>query len=94
MKMNVKFSELCREFGISFSSRSQTFAAKFGTIQTATKHIGTPYEGDYVVTPKVEAQTMPTKDKVMTDDMTIKGIEIHRVKNSSGGTTVYIAKGE
>lgn len=52
-----------------------------------------PYEGDYEVTPKVEAQTMPTKNKLLIDDMTIKGIEIHRVKNSSGGTTVYIARG-
>lgn len=52
------------------------------------------YEGDYTVTPKLEAQVMPTKDKVLNEDMTIKGIEVHRVKNSSGGTTVYIARGE
>lgn len=51
------------------------------------------YQGDYEVTPKVEAQTIPTKDKVLIDDMKVKGIEIHRVKNSSGGITVYIAKG-
>jgi hypothetical protein len=53
-----------------------------------------PYEGAYVVTPKLEAQTMPTKNKVLNEDMTVKGIEIHRVKNSSGGTTVYIARGD
>lgn len=52
------------------------------------------YEGAYVVNPRLEAQTMPTKNKVLNEDMTIKGIEIHRVKNSSGGTTVYIARGD
>lgn len=95
MILNVKFSELSRKFGITFSSISKTFDANFGEVQTVTKYIGgDPYEGDYIVTPRVVEQTMPTKDKRMTDDVTIKGIEIHRVKNSSGGTTVYIAKGE
>ena len=51
------------------------------------------YKGDYEVTPKVTEQSLKTKDKRMTDDVTIKGIEIHRVKNNGGGTTVYIAKG-
>ena len=92
MKMHVKFSELCRDFGISFSSRSQTFAAKFGTVQTAIKHVGTPYEGDYIVTPKVEAQTMPTKERIMLDDVTIKAIPYFETSNTSGGNTVYIAK--
>lgn len=53
-----------------------------------------PYEGEYEVTPKVTEQTLPTKDKVLVDDIMVKGIEIHRVKNSSGGTTVYIARGD
>lgn len=52
----------------------------------------TVYEGDYEVTPKVDAQTMPTKGKVMEEDVTIKSIPFFDVSNMSGGTTVYIAK--
>jgi hypothetical protein len=48
------------------------------------------YQGDYEVTPKVEAQTLPTKDKVLIDDMTIKAIPFYNVSNTSGGNTVYI----
>jgi hypothetical protein len=65
-----------------------------GTISKPTFIGGEEYKGAYEVTPKVEAQIMPTKDKVLIADMTVKGIEIHRVKNPNGGTTVYIAKGD
>lgn len=49
-----------------------------------------PYEGDYEVTPKVDAQTMPTKGKLMEEDVTIKSIPFFDVSNTSGGSTVYI----
>lgn len=48
------------------------------------------YQGDYVVTPKVNAQTMPTKDKLLIEDMTIKAIPIFKVSNTTGGNTVFI----
>lgn len=48
------------------------------------------YQGDYEVTPKVEAQTIPTKDKVLIDDMTIKSIPFFKVSNTTGGNTVFI----
>ena len=50
------------------------------------------YEGEYIVTPKIEEQIIPTKDKVLAEDMTIKSIPIYRVTNQTGGTTIYIAK--
>ena len=50
------------------------------------------YEGAYEVTPKVEQQTLPTKDKHMTDDVTIKSIPFFSVSNETGGNTVYIAR--
>ena len=50
------------------------------------------YEGSYTVTPKVSEQLLETKQRLMTDDLTIKGIPIYEVSNSSGGMTVYIAK--
>ena len=51
---------------------------------------GEEYEGAYEVTPKVEAQTMPTKYKLLTDDMTVKAIPFFNVSNTSGGSTVFI----
>ena len=48
------------------------------------------YEGDYIVTPKVESQTMPTKNKLLTEDVTIKSIPFYNVSNTSGGSTVFI----
>lgn len=53
---------------------------------------GDTYKGDYTITPKVGAQQMPTKGKIMADDVTIKAIPIFDVSNQSGGSTVYIAK--
>lgn len=48
------------------------------------------YEGAYSVTPKVVEQRMETKNKVMTDDVTIKSIPFFNVSNESGGNTVFI----
>ena len=53
---------------------------------------GIAYEGSYVITPKVTPQTLPTKDRRMSDDMSIKAIPRFDVSNTAGGTTVYIGK--
>ena len=80
MTVKVKFTEI-----------SQVFKATFGVVQPVTQYIGgEEYKGDYIITPKVEAQTMPTKDKVLTEDVTIKSIPFFNVSNTSGGSTVYI----
>lgn len=73
-------------------------AALSGTVAGSADLVGTvcqpvgyaDYDGDYEVTPKVIGQTLPTKDKHMTDDMTIKAIPYFSVGNNSGGDTVYI----
>ena len=48
------------------------------------------YTGSYEATPKVEKQTLPTKDKHMTDNVTIQAIPCFEVSNECGGSTVYI----
>lgn len=51
-----------------------------------------PYEGDYIVTPKAHAQTvLPTKRKVMADDVTVLEIPYWETSNPDG-KTVYIAE--
>ena len=51
---------------------------------------GEVYSGSYDITPKVEAQTLPTRDKVMVDDITIQAIPYYETGNAQGGNTVYI----
>lgn len=48
------------------------------------------YCGECEVTPKVEPQKLETKDKVMTDDVTVKAIPYYEVSNPQGGVTIII----
>lgn len=50
------------------------------------------YDGPYEAIPKVDAQTLPTAKKLMTDDVTVHGVPFYEVSNEQGGNTVYIAK--
>lgn len=50
------------------------------------------YDGEYIVTPKAFVeQTLETKNKSMTDDVTVLEIPYSEVSNPEGGTTVNIA---
>ena len=51
---------------------------------------GDPYTGDYVVDPSFVKSTLPTKDRLLLEDVIVNPIEVSRVSNPSGGTTVYI----
>lgn len=46
------------------------------------------YKGEYEVTPSPEEQTLPTKNKSMRKDVTIKKIPTYEVSNSSGTTFI------
>lgn len=46
------------------------------------------YEGDYNLIPKVMAQTMDTKDKVMKENVTVTEIPFHEVSNETGKTII------
>lgn len=92
MKINVKFSGGSSSFKPGFRDQNKQLDTEFDNIQIVPEYINDPYEGEYMVTPRVEAQTMFTKDKVMMDDVTIKEIPIYRTSNTSGGNTVFIGK--
>ena len=51
---------------------------------------GEPYKGEYTVKPKFDTQTLATKDKLLREDVTVEAIEVARVSNPAGGTTIYI----
>lgn len=48
------------------------------------------YTGSYTVKPLVSEQTLATKDKVMTDNVTVLEIPYSEVSNNEGGCTVTI----
>lgn len=64
-----------------------------GNVGAKTINIGgRPYEGSYIVTPKVYQQKLETNGAIMEEDVTIKAIPFYKASNTSGGNTVYIAR--
>ena len=58
------------------------------TIPPITETINS-YEGDYTITPKIDSQTMKTKNKKMEDNVTVLAIPYFETSNLTG-KTVYI----
>lgn len=50
------------------------------------------YEGIYEIDPTKNRQILPTKDKLMLQDMTVLGIYYYEVTNEQGGKTVTIGR--
>lgn len=50
------------------------------------------YDGAYDVTPRLAAQTLATKSRVMHADVEVGGIPSYRTTNVGGGYTVTIAQ--
>lgn len=51
---------------------------------------GNPYNGPYEVVPKVEAQTLPTKQKYLSEDVQVLAVPYYEADNPIG-TTIFIA---
>lgn len=91
MNIRAVFAQSEQTFCADFRETEDRLPADFGEVQKVTEYVGGEgYDGDYTVTPKVEPQTLPTKGKVMLDNMSIKSIPFYDVSNTSGGSTVYI----
>lgn len=81
--------ECCCCFDFTFDEEGSEFTFEFGEV-TVIHTDYDPYTGPYDVIPKTESQTLLTKDKNMTDDVTIYEIPYAEVSNTYG-TTVTIA---
>lgn len=91
MKFELEFVENEIEFETEFFATDQSFDTEFGAIQKSVEYVGGElYEGTYMVTPTTEQQTLPTKERVMVEDVTVKKIPFFCTSNTSGGNTVYI----
>lgn len=60
------------------------------TLPNLTPPVHPSYDGPYEVTPRFHEQTLKTKNKLMTDDVTVEIIPAHEVTNPAGGLTVTI----
>lgn len=93
MKIAVKFhksnTKLAAEMQLNTGS-IQLDAAFADYQQVTLQKEADPYTGDYEVTPAVESQTLPTAQKLMKQDMTIKAIPYFETSNDFDGKTVYI----
>ena len=60
--------------------------------QTVIQFVGeaNPYTGSYIIDPDFEGQVLQTRQKYMTDNVTVNPIQVESVSNTSGGRTVYI----
>ena len=61
-----------------------------GVVTTIEPHARATYDGDYIVIPKVIEQVLPTREKVMASDLTVKEIPTYEVSNEAGGNTFII----
>ena len=88
MRLHVNFNEVDSQLAVSFIQTECTFNTDFGEVFfIKTDDV---YEGDYNVIPRVYEQTLPTKDKLMLNDVTVEIIPLSKVINLSNGYTVTI----
>ena len=91
MRFKVQFSESTVGVKVNFSSDSMRVDTAFADLQKVTiRDNATPYTGAYDITPRIDEQTLPTAQKLMTEDMRIKAIPYFETSNNSDGETVYI----
>lgn len=48
------------------------------------------YTGEYTITPDITPVVLPTRDKLMAEDVTVHKIPLWETGNPQGGTTILI----
>ena len=73
MKLNAKI-EKPKAIKVSFGKPNK-MTIRFANVSITSGGYTPPsYDGEYVVTPKTEEQSLPTKDRYLTENITIKAI--------------------
>ena len=78
----------CPCFRVTF--KEDKMRVDFQQVQTITE-VDNPYKGEYSIRPKMDEQILPTRGRVLFEDVVVQAIPIIRTSNPSVGTTVYIA---
>ena len=93
MKLDIKFDIDNMEIDAEFSENHMELDADFGEIIRVKEYVGgEAYKGQYEVTPTVKGLTLPTKERVLEEDIKILEIPFFNVSNTAGGSTVYIGR--
>ena len=87
MKIKLLFSKMPTDFHTEFSSNDEF---KLGFEAGMAPAGCEPYSGSYEVRPKIEAQTLPTADRHMKEDLRVLEIPYFEVENTHEGKTVII----
>ena len=89
--IEAKFSSSTVSLDTDFTQNNVSLDAEFANFQMiSVREDVEPYMGEYKITPKVDAQTIPTAQKYMTDDLHVKAIPYFETSNNFDGETVYI----
>ena len=91
---NLQFSTYRYEVEVISATGSSTTLIENGEFVVGPKlgNSSMYYEGSYEIDPKKAAQVLSTKDRVLTDDITVLGIYYYEVTNDTGGKTVTIGR--
>lgn len=73
--------------GTTDKINASNFASEIENLQSS---VGETYKGEYEVIPSVLEQTLETKNKYLTNNVTVTTIPFSKVSNTSGGNTVTI----
>lgn len=89
--IEAKFISSTVSLDTDFTQSNVSLDAEFADFQKVTlREDVEPYMGEYKITPKVDAQIIPTAQKYMTDDVHVKAIPYFETSNNFDGETVYI----
>jgi hypothetical protein len=89
MRVDVEFKEIKGEFDLQLNESESSFDAIFEHYQGGADAVEA-YDGEYEVTPRIEAQTLQTAEKLMVNDVTVHAIPYAEVTNTAGGITATI----
>lgn len=71
-------------------SLNAEYEGEIGDVIVVAEHDLPTYTGPTVINPDFVGTSLPTKNKVLAQNITIKPIEVQTVSNLAGGKTVYI----
>lgn len=87
MAIETDIIEVNMSIGVDQEDVGMSIGAEYSMIQ------GDAYEGSYEVTPKAwEEQTLPTRNKLMENDVTVFRVPYYETSNVHDGLTVFIAE--
>lgn len=89
----IEFKPNTQNLKVEFSELSQKLDLELNKEFIIRSAEGT-YEGEYVVTPDFEEQTLATKNKLMAADVHVEEIPHYVVSNTHNGQTFIIGKGD